>query len=164
VQSAYYGNRRSAAAENRARREEIMMGLSFQTCVVLDLCTMNLRGGFRMNDRALLSGKEIDVVFPRAGTPKVLIEINEANHETAAARKRDTLKRDLAMFRYPGVEWVTITQRGYLENPKAEIGKVITALQRVGLLPIPLVHSSSGSLAHSGRIREQDAIIPLHVE
>jgi len=135
AKSAYAKNRRSAAEMSRERKGGIMQGLSFQTCIVFRLCLLGLLGSFRMNDRAFLGGKEIDLVFPRIGEPKVFVEINESNHETAAARQRDTQKRDLAMYKFPNVEWVTISQRGFLENPDSEVGKIVSALQRSNLWP-----------------------------
>jgi hypothetical protein len=134
LESPYAKNRRAAAIQTKLRQSEIMAGLSFQTCVVLHLCDLKLKGYFRMNDRALLEGKEIDLVFPRVGEPQILVEINENNHECTAARKRDCQKRDLAMFKYPTADWITITQRSFLENPEAEIGKIVSTLKRRGLL------------------------------
>ena len=132
--SDYAKDRKAAAAKRRARMEELMEGMSFQTLVVVQLCGLGLRGSFRQNDRALLSGKEIDLVFPRLGSPAILVEINELNHESSAHRKRDSQKRDLAMHKYPDAEWLTISQKGFLENPKAEIDKLLAALQRKKLL------------------------------
>jgi hypothetical protein len=128
--SAYAKERRAAALKSKARRDEIMCGLSFQTCIVLHLCELKLKGFFRMNDRALLEGKEIDLVFPRVGDPKVLVEINERNHDCTTKRKTDCAKRNLAMYKYPDTEWITISEKRFLENPHAEIGGLLVALQR----------------------------------